>query len=173
MPVEWLLVFEGPGPPSLSPLLHFLGGLAKILQTVFHKMVRTTTSKTILIFLLIQLNCFGKMDNIPTQMICFSNSTWGSCILSDLSFSLFFLFCLYAWVFSASLLSTVVDRAVKVWLPFNFWEGNKFPDDWEWVMSQPHFETWEQNSHSYNLTPTVFSAYCGKFSYLSCYPYTW
>ena len=38
---------------------------------------------------------------------------------------------------SASLLSTVVDQAVKVWLPFNFWEENKFPGVWEWVMFDP------------------------------------
>ena len=38
---------------------------------------------------------------------------------------------------SASLLSTVVDQIVKVWLPFNFWEGNKFPDVWEWVTFDP------------------------------------
>ena len=39
------------------------------------------------------------------------------------------------------------------------------------LMSQPHFETCEQNSPFYNQPSTVFSAYHGKFSYLFCYPY--
>ena len=35
------------------------------------------------------------------------------------------------------LLSIITDLAVKVWLPFNFWKGNKFPDVWEWATFDP------------------------------------
>ena len=47
-------------------------------------------------FPLIQLNYIGKMDNIPNWLICSSNSTQGSCILSHWRLSLFFLFNLHA-----------------------------------------------------------------------------
>ena len=70
MLAEWLLVSEGSRPPffivpSFVFKLHFSGILAKILQTIFHEMVRTTTSKTISIFPLIQLDHIGKINNIP------------------------------------------------------------------------------------------------------------
>ena len=49
-----------------------------------------------------------------------------------------------------------------------------FPEKLLYVLtSQPHFETWEQNSHFHKPSPAVFSAYCSKFSCLSCYPYIW
>ena len=38
---------------------------------------------------------------------------------------------------SALLFSTVVDQAVKVWLPFSFREENKFQGVWEWVTFNP------------------------------------
>ena len=34
---------------------------------------------------------------------------------------------------STSLLFTIADWAVNVWLPFSFQEGSKFPSVWEWV----------------------------------------
>ena len=69
------------GPASLlhCPLFciqtHSSGSLAEILQTISDKVVRTTTSKTISIFLLIQLNCIGKIDNIANWLICSTNPT--------------------------------------------------------------------------------------------------
>ena len=75
---EHLLASEGPGLSSLSSpfhiLTHFLVSLTKVFQTSSHEMVRVTTSETILIFLLIQLNCIGKTNHIPNRLICFSNS---------------------------------------------------------------------------------------------------
>ena len=41
------------------------------------------------------------------------------------------------------------------------------------LTSQSHFEMYKQNSHFYNHSSIVFSAYHGKFSYLFHYPYTW
>ena len=38
---------------------------------------------------------------------------------------------------SVSWSSTTVDGAVKVQLPFNFLDGNRFPWEWEWVMFDP------------------------------------
>ena len=35
---------------------------------------------------------------------------------------------------SVSWSSTAVDWGVKVQLPFNFLDGNRFPSEWEWVM---------------------------------------
>ena len=38
---------------------------------------------------------------------------------------------------SVPMLSTMVDWAVKVWLPFSFLEGNKFPNGCCWVTFDP------------------------------------
>ena len=79
MPVEKLLVSKGIGFPSLlSPLSHvnsLQAVLLRSLGTIFHEMVRTTTSETISIFPLTQLDGIGKTDNIPNPLICFSSST--------------------------------------------------------------------------------------------------
>ena len=103
MLAEWLLVSERPGLSSfLSPLSH-LNLLSGVLTEVFwmipHEMVRATTSKTILILLLVQLTCIGKMNNIPNRLIYSSTSTWGFYVLPSLRLSLFFPFWLCTWVF--------------------------------------------------------------------------
>ena len=100
-------------------------------------MVRTTTSETVLIFPLIQLNHVGKMDNIPNHLIYSFNSTWGFCILSRWRIGLFFLFCLYAWVFFTFVTFYCSRLSSKAQLPFNLLEGNKFPDIWEPVTFNP------------------------------------
>ena len=75
-----LMLSGGPSLPfSLSPLSHlnlFFGDLAKIIWRILHKMVRTTTTETILVLLLVQLNCIGKMHNIADELICSTNSIW-------------------------------------------------------------------------------------------------
>ena len=46
---------------------HFHGSFAKILWTISHKVLRTTTSKTIMIFPLIQLYVLAKWMIYPTN----------------------------------------------------------------------------------------------------------
>ena len=41
---------------------------------------------------------------------------------------------LWTWVFLHWWFSTSVDWAMKMQLPFNFLEGNRFPCEWEWIM---------------------------------------
>ena len=115
---------------------HFSGSLAKTLQTIFYEMVRSTTSKTIFIFPLIQLDHIGKMDNIPDwsapptpPVVSVSSPAEDTASSSPCGF--------VPESSSASLLSTVANWVVKVQLPFNFWEGNKFPGVWEWVKFDP------------------------------------
>ena len=65
-------------------------------------MVRTTTSETISVFLLVQLNCIGKMDDIADQLSCFTNFTQGVSVFSLWRLSIFFPFWFYTWVPSSS-----------------------------------------------------------------------
>ena len=59
----------------------FSGGLAEILQTVSYKVVRTTTSETISIFPLIQLNSICRMNDISDSLICSTNPAPGFWVL--------------------------------------------------------------------------------------------
>ena len=85
---------------------------------------------------LIYLNCIGKMDNIPNWSapptpleVSASSRAEDSASSSPSGFT--------SESSSASLLSTEVDWAVKVQMPFNFREKNKIPDVWEWVTFDP------------------------------------
>ena len=104
MPVEWLLVSEGPGLPSLlSPLSFKLTFWVILLRSFRQSFMRwsglpTTTSETILIIPLMQLDCVDKMDNIPNQLICSSSSTQRFCIFSSWRLGLLFPFQLCAQV---------------------------------------------------------------------------
>ena len=77
---------------------HFSSDLAEILWTIFHKMVRDATSKTILGFLLVQLKCVGKTDDIAAQLICSTNPTLGFWVFLLRRLNLFFPFLLYTQV---------------------------------------------------------------------------
>ena len=131
MLAEWLLVSEGPSLPSLSsPLLHFdsLSGwsYSGLLDNPlwdgqgYHIWKKSTTLAKWTIYLTnwsapptpLEIS----MSSPPEDLA--SSSPSGFMPESSL----------------ASLFSTVVDWAVKVWLLFSFWEGNKFPGIWEWVI---------------------------------------
>ena len=113
MIAEWLLVSEGSSLLSLSSILShlnsFSGSLTEIFQTIPHEIVKATTSKTGLILLLVQLNCIGKMNNIPNRLICSSNCTWGFHVLASWRLGSFFPFWLCIESSSVPLFSTVAD----------------------------------------------------------------
>ena len=135
-PVEWLLVSEESSLPSLSSPLLCLN-------------------------LLFWQSCWDPLDNLSQDgqdyhiwnNFSFSSGTawlhWqNGCYnwLADLlhqSHSRFLktqpLFPLLALHLNPSvpMLSTMADQAVKVWLPFSFLDGNKFPDLCGWVTMDP------------------------------------
>ena len=139
--VEQLLVSEGPSLPSLlSPLSHLnllFGWSCWDPPEISHEVVRTTTPETISIFLLIQLDCIGKTGWYsqladlapPIPLKVSGSSSEDSASSSPSGFTL--------KSSSAPMLSTTVDGAVNVWLPFSFLEGNKFPVVCGWVTFDP------------------------------------
>ena len=126
----WFL--RGPASLLCHPLFCIqtcsLGGLAEILWTISHEVVRTTTPKTISSFLLIQLNCIGIKIKLlkltgwyapPIPFKVSGSSSEDSASSSPSGFTL--------ESSSVPMLSTSADRAVKVWLPFSFLEGKQIP----------------------------------------------
>ena len=95
-------------------------------------MVRTATPETILGFLLVQINCISKLNDVADWLIYSTNVMGVSVSPSEDSVS------------SSSsgpavkshsgpTVFTMADEAMKEGLLFSFLEGNKFPDSCGWV----------------------------------------